>query len=413
MPRFPFAIALAVLLVACPDPDPESPYPALTVTGAVQDVRGGMVDGARVVIWNEFDTASATTADGGTFSLVVDGSDDPSYFTVKHDGYRPREGRLTLTDASHTAGTFAVMSKDEILFASASWDIYMLRVGTPGSLLRLSGAGAGTADNEATPARSTDGLTVRWANTTQKTVEAASWNGSGASTAWTLDSAYSLLGIAWADRGTLVARSRISDGTDDVVIAEDPSGDLFNYSWPGATPDFSPPAFGYIGPQEIDGNMAAISGATGIYTAFPYFGDNFLVPEHIPGTAAGDLHPKWSSFRTDGTLDLAFQRNYAVYTTRVSAQNKQNVWSAPAAIFGGSGVANVNKLAWAPETAGAPDRLLFAIHPLSSGSATYGTGDLVVVSWDHVAEGAATSPQIVYDADGAGNVGPAIDVAWR
>ena len=36
-----------------------------------------------------------------------------------------------------------------------------------------------------------------------------------------------------------------------------------------------------------------------------------------------------------------------------------------------------------------------------------------MVSWDHVAKGAATSPQIVYDADGADNVGLAIDVAWR
>src|SRR5512141_2944921 len=88
----PLALAVAVLF-ACdtavldPPPPEVSPYPGVTVSGTVLDVRGAAVVGAHVVVWNAFDTGSANTAADGTFSFTMDGSASASYFEVTHAGF--------------------------------------------------------------------------------------------------------------------------------------------------------------------------------------------------------------------------------------------------------------------------------------------------------------------------------------
>jgi hypothetical protein len=406
---------LAALAAGCPTTTEEpkkTPYPALTVTGTVLDVRGDApILGVHVVVWNEFDTGSANTAADGTFTLTVDGSDSASYISITHASYRPTATTtITVTAASHTAGTRRIMSKDEVLFSTFSpSNIYMVRVGGDGTLVPI----AETADSEISPCRSESGLTVRWANATTGRVMEGGWNGSGAAA---VGSAFTeaILGISWSPRATFVSTN--DAGTDAVVMAGEPSGvgTNFTYDWAGTQPDASPAAFGYFGPQAIEGNMLAFVKGDGIYTAFPYFTNSFLVPERILTTETLDNFPSWSPHRVDGTLDLAFNRGYDVYTTRVSASGHANSWSTAGRIYGGvTGDSNITDIAWAPEAIGADDRLVFVVNPFGAGAGSaFGAGDLIVLNWNH-STGATSGPTLLYDASGVGNVGAAANVNWR
>jgi hypothetical protein len=404
------ALALASLAGCDAGGGAKSPYPQLTVTGLVLDVRGDApVAGARVLVWNAFDTGGADTAADGSFSLAVDGSDDPSWIRVTHAGFRRHETTLTVNAALHAAGTRRIVSRDEVLFATLGGDIHMVRAGGDGSLLPVATSG----DFETSPARSESGLVVRWANTSLRQVVEASWDGSGARATWTAPAGTSLIGLSWAPRATFVWTN--TGGTDGIAMAEDPSGTTFSYSWGGITPDASPPAFGYLGPQPIAGNMLAFSGGDGLYTAFPYFTSSFLVPEKIPGLPATAYRPRWSPLRADGTLDLAYlDGSNDVYETRVSAGNRTNVWSAPVAVYGtGASAVRISDLGWAPETVGQPDRLALVVHPISAGGTDFAEGDLVVLAWDNLAKMPVGTPTLLYDATGAGNVGRAASVSWR
>lgn len=406
------ATALLAMAAACgqtTSAPKTSPFPGLTVTGSVLDVRGDVpVAGAHVVIWNEFDTGSADTAADGTFSLTVDGSNSASYLRVSHAGYRPYQTTVSVTSTPTSTGARRIVSKDEILFSTVAGDIYMIRAGG-GTLIPI----ATTSDSEVSPARDESGLTLRWADTTSGKVMEGAWDGSGAHAVWTAPAGTSLFSLAWAPRATFVATN--NGTTDAVVMAGEPSGapSGFNYTWAGIQPDASPAAFGYFGPTAISGNMLAFVKGDGIYTAFPYFADSFLVPEKIPSTGSGDSFPAWSPLRTSGTLDLAFNRGYAAQVTRVSASGHANVWSAATRLYGGAaGEANITDIAWAPETTGADDRLVLVVHPLSAGGA-FGAGDLIVLSWDPVAKAVTSGPTLLYGASGAGAVGRAANVSWR
>jgi hypothetical protein len=399
-------LAAATLAGCAKTPEEVSPYPARTVAGTVVDVRTGAVSGARVLVWNDYDTGSATTAADGTFSVTVDGSDDPSYWRVTKDDVRTREGTIAVGADGVSGWSVGIVSKDEILFSTWAGDVHMVRAGGDGTSIAV----ATTADTETTPCfASNDGLSVRWADTTSRTVIHAAWDGSGATTVHTVASDYSLLGIACGERGTLVERIRSADATNDVVIADDPPGATFQYTWPGMTPSFSPPAFGSIGPEPIEGNMAAFAEGDGIYTAFPYFGDTFLVPEKVAGTQPGDVFPRWSPFREAGTLHLGLQRNYRIYLSEVTTADHANVYSPPAGLFGGTtgAEARVTDFAWAPEIAGQDDRIALVDSPLGS------TGDIVVIAFDPSTRTITSGPTVVYDANGAGNVGKAARVGWR
>jgi hypothetical protein len=387
-----------------------SPFPGLTVTGSVLDVRGGVpVAGAHVVIWNEFDTGSANTAADGTFSLIVDGSSSTSYLRVTQAGYRPYQASISVTSSSTSAGARRIVSKDEVLFSTVAGDIYMIRAGGGGTLISI----AATGDSEVSPARDESGLTLRWADATSAKVMEGAWDGSGAHAVWTAPVGTSLVSLAWTPRATFVWTN--NGAADAVVMAGEPSGapNGFNYSWAGIQPDASPAAFGYFGPTAILGNMLAFVKGDGIYTAFPYFADSFLVPEKISSTAAADYYPAWSPLRASGTLDLAFNRGYTVFATRVSASGHANVWSTPTRLYGGvPGEASITDIAWAPETVGADDRLVLVVHPISAGGA-FGAGDLVVLSWDPVAKAVTSGPTLLYGASGAVAVGKAANVSWR
>ncbi len=399
------SLLAAAALAACTTSSDEkvSPYPARTVSGTVSDVRTGALSGARVLVWNAFDTGSATTAADGTFTVTVDGSDDSSYWRVTKDDVRTREGTISVGASGVSGWGIGVVSKDEILFSTAAGDVYMVRAGGDGTLLPIA---TGT-DVETTPCfASSDGLTVRWANTTKRQVFQGAWNGSGAGAVYSLTGTYSLIAIACGERGTLVERSLSS--VSDVVISNDPPGATFSYTWPGSTPSFSPPAFGQFGPQNIDGNMAAFSEGDGIYTAFPYFDNSFLVPEKVANTASGDLFPRWSPFRADGTLHLGFQRNYRIYLSQVTTANHANVYSAPLGLYGSVGAEpDVTDFAWAPEIAGQDDRIALVDHPL------FNTGDVIVIGFDPSTRAITSGPTVVYDANGTVNVGKAARVGWR
>ncbi len=399
--------AAAATLAGCAkSPEKVSPYPARTVAGTVVDVRTGPVSGARVLVWNAYDTGSATTGGDGTFSVTVDGSDDPSNWRVTKDDVRTREGTIAVGAGGVSGWSIGIVSKDEILFSTVTpSDVYMVRAGGDGTPIAI----ATTADMETTPCfASSDGLSVRWANTSKGQVFQAAWNGSGATVAHTVASGYSLDEIACGERGTLVARTRTAGGSNDVVIADDPPGATFQYTWPGTNPSFSPPAFGSLGPQPIEGNMAAFAEGDGIYTAFPYFDDTFLVPEKVANTLANDVFPRWSPLRADGTLHLGLQRNYRIYLSQVTTANHANVYSPPAGLYGGTGAeARVTDYAWAPEIAGQDDRIALVDHPL------FGTGDVIVIGFDPTTRTITSGPTVVYDASGAGNVGKAARVGWR
>jgi len=413
--RAPLLAALlasgAIGCVTGSDEPETSPYPALTVTGTVLDVRGDApIEGAHVLVWNGWDTGSAFTGADGTFTLTVDGSDGASWIRITDAAYRPYQTTMTVNSTSHDAGTRRIMSKDEVLFSTFEGNVYMVRVGGDGSLVDV----ATSADSESSPCRSESGLTVRWANGTTRQVFEAAWNGSGATDVWTAPGTAGILGISWAPRATFVWTN--DGGTDAVVMAGEPSGvgTNFSYDWPGIEPDASPEAFGYFGPQPIEGNMLAFVEGGGVYTAFPYFTNTFLVPEKISSTTTGDDFPSWSPLRADGTLDLAFRRSDAVYTTRVSASGHANVWSSAALLTGGGGSdPNYTDVAWAPETAGADDRLVLVVNPIGgAGGSSFGNGDLVLVSWDHETKTITGGPTLLYDASAAG-AGLAARVSWR
>jgi hypothetical protein len=409
------ATLLLALVAACGQATTapkKSPFPGLIVTGSIVDVRGSVpVAGAHVVVWNEFDTGSANTASDGTFSLTVDGSSSTSYLGVTQAGYRPHQTSVSVTASSTSMGTRGVVSKDEVLFSIVTGDIYMIRAGGDGSLISI----AATADAEVSPARDESGLTLRWADATSGKVMEGGWNGAGGHPVWTAPAGTSIISLAWAPRATFVwTNNGVSDA---VVMAGEPSGapSGFNYTWAGTQPDASPAAFGYFGPTAISGNMLAFVKGDGLYTAFPYFADSFLVPEKISSTQANDYFPAWSPLRAAGTLDLAFNRGYDVYTTRVSGSGHANVWSAATRLYGGTaGDANITDIAWAPETVGADDRLVLVVNPFGAGSgASFGAGDLVVLSWDPVTRLVTGGPTLLYDATGAGAVGQAANVSWR
>ncbi len=419
---------VALMLAACPGSDPGdddvSPYPDLEVTGTVIDVRGGAVGGAHVTIANAFDSAAADTDASGAFTLVVDGSESPSTVAVAHPGFRPWSGSVTLTDSQPETGTIGIISKEEILFTTYTGDsdIFMIRADGAGGLLQITSTAGVT---EVTPRRSTSGHVLRWANTSDGTVYEAAWDGSAARAVHTVDAAHALSGIGWSERGTFVSRRRLADDAEDIIIAEDPPGQTFAYSWTGRYPDPSPPAFGNIGPEPIEGNMLCYAGWVadyegsgqtryGLFTAFPYFADQFLRPTHIGATDDGDLYPRWSAFRSDGSLDIALVRGYQILVSHVTSDADNNYYSTPAVVYGGGADdVNVNQIAWAPEIAGSNDRIAVAVNVFSSGSTLAGAGDIVVLEYDHTSGAVVGSPLVVYTAAAAGSPGLALSIDWR
>jgi hypothetical protein len=298
-------------------------------------------------------------------------------------------------------------------------------------MIRADGVGdpialTATAERtEVTPRRSASGHVIRWADTTQGEVYEAAWDGSGARVVHTVDEGFSLLGIAWGERGTFVARHRQSEDRDEIIIAEDPPGGTFQYAWYGQFPDESPPVFGNIGPQTISGNMLCFAGYAldyqgggeteyGLFTAFPYFADNFLVPEVIGGTESTDLYPRWSPARADGSLDLALVRDYQILISHVTSDDEANYYSTPLAVYGaGADDMNVNQIAWAPEIAGQNARIAFAVNVFSSGSTQAGPGDIAVLEYDHTTGAAVGAPVVIYDADAEDSPGMALSIDWR
>ncbi len=424
--RLVVGVAIAVTMAACPqDDDPiveESPYPGLAVTGTVVDVRGDAVAGAHVVITNAYDTASADTDASGEYAMVLDGSDSSSSIAVSEATYRGYGGTVALNGTNSSAGSVGMISKEEILFTTYGGDndIYMIRADGSGDLIQITA----TADNEVTPRRSASGHVMRWANTTAGTIHEAAWDGSNARVVRTIDSDYMLMGIAWGERGTFVSRQLRADTSNDIIIAEDPPGDTFDYEWRGQYPDESPPGFGNIGPEAIHGNMLCFAGAVpnyqggdtafGLFTAFPDFDNSFLAPELVGDTDSLDLYPRWSPLRADGSLDIVLVRDYDIFISQVTSSESENLYSSPNRIYGdGDDDINVNRLAWAPEITGQNARIAFAVNAFSSGSTLAGPGDIVVIEYDHAAKTIVGTPQVIYDADGDGAPGLALSIDWR
>ncbi|HSN90728.1 MAG TPA: hypothetical protein VLS93_05835, partial [Anaeromyxobacteraceae bacterium] len=178
MPRPRLALAALVSLVACaPAEEPSTGptrHPGVTVTGSVADVRGGPAADAQVLVWNSFDTGSATTGADGSFSLVMDGSSEASSWRVTHGAYRPRSGSIAVGAAGADAGSIAVVSKEEIVFSGQGangYDLFMVRADGAGGVLQLTDT---TGVDELTPRRDASGLTLRWADTAaDRVMEAA------------------------------------------------------------------------------------------------------------------------------------------------------------------------------------------------------------------------------------------------
>ncbi len=421
-------LLVALVTGGCPTEDTppidESPYPDLEVTGTVVDVRGGPVAGAHVVITNAYDSSAADTDSNGEFTLVVDGSDSASSISVSQATYRSWSGTVAIDATSTSAGTMGLISKEEILFSTYGGDndLYMIRADGAGDLIQITA----TADrSEVTPRRSDSGHVVRWADTTEGVVYEAAWDGSNPRAVYTLAEGFSLLGIAWGERGTFVARHDQSADRDEIIIAEDPPGTTFDYAWYGNYPDESPPAFGNIGPQPISGNMLCFAGyvpdyqgggetAYGLFTAFPYFDNSFLKPELIADSDGADLYPRWSSLRSDGSLDLALVRDYQLLISHVTSDDQANYYSTPTPIYGtGDNDINVNRVAWAPEIEGQSSRIAFAVNAFSSGSTLAGPGDIMVLEYDHTTGSVVGEPQVIYDAAAEGNPGLALSIDWR
>lgn len=408
-------LALVAFVAACTAKEEKkgSPYPGAIVTGTVMDARSGVaVSGAHVVVWNEFDTGSANTGADGTFAITVDGADSASYYRIEHSGYRTRGGTLSVGAPGAVMGTVYVVSKDEMLVSTVGGEIFIAREGYANSPIRVTN----TADEERTPRFSRDGFTIRWANRTDDTIEEAGWDGVP-HTVRGPETNYSLWAIDWAEGGAGTVAWRTNDGSsaNDIVLVENPGG--FGYTWTGMDPAFSPPAFGWFGPQPISGNMVAFAGADGIYTAFPYFTNSFLVPEKVTGTLAGDSRPTWSPFRTDGTLHLGLVRTYRAYLSEVTAGDHTNVYSSPVELYGnsstpGSEEPDVLDFDWAPGTTGQPDRIAIAVHFLDPGKAgVWEAGDVVVIAFDPGTGVVTAGPTVVFDASVGGD--PAGHVAWR
>lgn len=309
-------------------------------------------------------------------------------------------------------GTIYVVSKDEMVISTVGGEIFIVREAYANTPIRVTN----TADLERTPRFSRDGFTIRWANVTDDTIEEAGWDGvprtvRGPETGWALQS------IDWAEGGcgTVAWRTNDGNGANDVVLVENPGG--FSYSWTGMDPAFSPPAFGWFGPVAIDGNMVAFAGGDGIYTAFPYFDNSFLVPEKVTGTFPTDLRPAWSPFRADGTLHLGLRRNDKIFLSEVTAGNHANVYSTPTELYGnvatvGSEEPRVLDFDWAPETAGQPDRIAIVVHFWGAAAGVWEPGDVVVIQVDPASGQVTGGPTLVYDASALGG-DAAGHVAWR
>jgi hypothetical protein len=416
-------LLMGFLLVYGCGPPPnghQSPFPDLEVAGQVIDVRGGGIEGVAVRLSNQYDAAVTFTDALGGFNLTIDGAEEPTSISLSHPQYRPWSGSLLVDNQHQSAGVLSLVSAEEILFSTWEGELYMLRADGAGGLLQLTST---PAEIEVTPSRSASGHTIRWANTSTKEVYESSWSGGGARSVYQLQEGYQLLGISWGARGTFVSRLRQEDGVADITIAEDPSGGTFSYDWPGQFPDESPPVFGNIGPQPIAGNMLVFAGAVedyqgsgetryGLFTAFPYFGNELLIPEHINGTLANDLYPRWSPYREDGSLDLALVRDYQIFVSHVTSDEENNYYSLPARIYGGaSNDINVSRIAWAPDEAGSVVRLAFSVNAFSSGSTLAERGDIVLLRYDHTTGALVGEPEVIYDA--SEGVGLAISVDWR
>lgn len=401
--------SLAVSACDSEVPPDVSPCPDQQVSGQIVDIRGEVIVGATVALSNRYDQTSTETDAEGRFEVTVDGSEMTlSSLAVHHDDYRPYDGAIMIGCAPADAGVRALVSREEIVFGTTGDDLYMLRADGVGGVLQLTDS---PDTREITPRRSPSGLVIRWADVTAGEVVEASWNGSAPRVTYRVGADHDLLGIAWGQRGTFVARQESGGGAVDTIIAEDPPGTTFNYQWPGQYPDVSPPTFGFIGPEPIDGNMLVYAEDTGLATAFPYFGDQFLVPEPIAGTEPGDLYPRWSDEHAEG-LDIAFVRDYALWHIRVTPNEaeRRNEFSTPVPIFD---TINVQRIAWSPTAFDGSMRIAFAVNVFSSGSELADPGDIAVLSFD-VATGQITgAPEIVYDADAEGNPGPALYLDWR
>jgi hypothetical protein len=415
------AMVLAAGMLGCggggDDDDEGSPFPDVAVTGVVMDVRGVPVEGALVAVANGYDSASTDTDLDGAFSLVVDGSTAPSSIDIHHADYRLFDGSTRIEGTSTDTGTWPVVSNEEIVFTTMAptADVYMIRADGAGDLLQLSDS-PGLA--ETCPRRLESGLMVRWVNTEQSAIYEARWDGSDSFALWVATVGYRITGFAWADRGTFIAETEVATDRAFIEIAEDPPGDTYDYDWRGAYPDLSPASFGFIGPEPIDGNMLVFAGNhdgdAGLMTAFPYFTNMHLVPEWIDGTEALDLYPRWSAHRSDNTLDIAFQRDYGLYVSHVSAGDTTNEYSAPVQFYGDDvDDVNANRFAWSPSVDGARDRIAIVVNAFSSGSSSADPGDIVIVEYDHATSSVVGDPILLYDADTPGNPGMALGIDWR
>lgn len=425
-------VAESAVVVANFALEPQSPYPGLEITGTINDLRGGGVEGVQVRICNVYDCGYGDTNVDGDFTLIVDGSDSASSLRLRHDTYREYSGSAGVLTASADIGTRSFMSKEEVLFSAwnngeMNGDIFMVRADGVGDLVQLTDT---LGVNEVTPCRNPDGLVVRWADTSGGTVHEASWNGSGAGVVHTVEAGYNLTGMAWGDRGiyawgdegTFISRYDTVEGTNDIIIAEDPPGGDIWYDWPGQYPDESPPSFGSIGPYDIHGNMLCFAGAVesarekvyGLFTAFPYFSANYYDPDHIAWSDGSELYPRWSEHRADGSLDIGFQEGYTIYVTHVTSDETSNHYSNPVTVYGdAANDINVNRIAWAPEIEGVYDRIAFTVNAFSSGSTLAEPGDIVVLTYDHTTSSVVGMPTVIYDANAPESPGKAISVDWR
>lgn len=413
---------LSVLLVlpaigCASDGDDGSPYPDVEVTGTLVDIRGGPIAGATVTISNKYDSAAAQTDASGGFALTVDGSDVPSSLTIRHDRYRPRDSSADVMGMTVDVGEWLAVSVEEILFTTygAGGDIYMLRADGTAELRQISMTPEYV---EASPRRSVSGLHMVWLDETQGAIYHSWWDGYDAQARYAAPAGYQLTGLDWAHRGLFVSIRDMNTDEVGITIADDPTGVTFDYQWDGQYPDLSPPTFGFVGPEAIEGNMLCFAGThegdAGLFTAFPYFSNAFLVPAWIAGTQAQDLYPRWSSHRSDNSLDIAFQRNYGLYVSHVTADSQDNHYSTPVQIYGdGPDDVNVNRFAWAPSIPGEPDRIALVVNVLSSGSTFADPGDIVVIEYDHENDVVVGEPTLLYDADAPGNPGMALTIDWR
>lgn len=310
-----------------------------------------------------------------------------------------------------------MVSVEEILFTTygSGDDIYVIRA--DGSV-ELEAITMTPNVVDINPRWSESGMNIRWIDATHGSIMDAWSDGSHPRARYAADSEWELTGLSWGKRGVFVAFRDTSTGAEGITIADDPSGVTFDYEWTGQYPDLSPPTFGFVGPEAIEGNMLCYAGShkgdSGLFTAFPYFSNAFLVPALIAGTQGQDLYPRWSSHRDDDSLDIAFMRDYGLWVSHVTADDQDNHYSAPVQIYGaGADDVHVNRFAWAPSIPGELDRIAIVVNVFSSGSSLAGPGDIVVVEYDHTTGTIVGEPTVLYDADAPGSPGMALGIGWR